>query len=264
MSNPNIPIVNAGIKYVNNCIIQWASNTTLSIFTGAARDNRDENDILLGSLIAPISNVAVVLNTALVGVPGGLDTGTLAANTNYAIFAIGDSTGNNAASVVFAVNNLQPILPAGYDIYRRIGFMRTDGSSNLYRWFQYGRAEDRWYYYDAPISILAGGAATTFTSVSVTSGMPAISAVTAASINPSSEALLAVTYTPNSAANTLQFGSSASASNAIITFGAGVAAVQKTMLWVPTFGNNIFYKVAASDTVSISVAGFKDYLSAPQ
>jgi hypothetical protein len=264
MSNPNLPIVNAGIKYVNGCILQWASNTTMSLYTGEARDNRDENDIILGgSLSSPINSVAITMSTAFVG-PGGLDAGTIAANTNYAVYVIGDSTKNNPATAVFSLSNILPSMLTGYDVFRRVGWMRTDGSSNILRWFQYGRAQDRTYYYDSPISVLAGGAATTFTSIALSGAMPSIFSPITASVSPTSEVLLAVTYTGAAATNSLQFGSSASASTSIITFGTGVAAAQKFMVWVPAFSTQLFYKVVAGDAVSISVAGFKDYLSTPQ
>jgi hypothetical protein len=263
MSNPNTPIVNQGIKYVNGCILQWATNTTMVLYAGEARDNRDENDIDILTPLNPI-NSGITLSTAFVG-PGGLDTGTIAASTTYYVYAVGDSTGNHSGSAVFSTNFIVPQLPVGYDVFRRVGCMRTDGSSHILRWFQYGRAQDRTYYYDAPISILTGGNATSFTGVSLANAVPSLFSTTTASISPITELLLLVTYTPNSATNTVQFGSSAAASTSIITVGGGVAAAQASMVMVPSFDNSIFYKVSnGSDSVDISVAGFKDYLSAPQ
>lgn len=263
MADPNIPILNAGVKYVNGCILQWQSNTTMVLYSGEARDNSDTNDIIITNSVETPIDVGITISTLFVG-PNGLDAATILPDKNYYIYAVGDSTGNNVAAGLISGDFIFPKLPVGYDIFRRVGCMRTDGSANILRWFQYGRAQDRTYYHDAPISVLTGGSDTTFTEVDLIFGMPRFYAPGTSSITPTSEALLSISYTPASATNTLEFGSSASASTSLSIFGAGVAALQKTMMIVPTFNTKIYYKVIAGDSVDISVAGFKDYLSTPQ
>ena len=70
---------------------------------------------------------------------GGLDTGTVAADTWYYMFAIYDSTGD-AADYIFSLSNTSPTLPGTYDKQRYIGALRTDGSANIEqgRWSKNG------------------------------------------------------------------------------------------------------------------------------
>jgi len=63
----------------------------------------------------------------------GLDFGTLAINTWYHIYLIGDSTNISPLATVFSANASAPTYPTGYDISRRIGSMRTNGSSEALR-----------------------------------------------------------------------------------------------------------------------------------
>lgn len=259
MPNPNTPIVNAGVKYVENLILSYGSASTLIMSVGSARDNQDQNDIIIGNETDALNAGMTTLNALTVGV-NGLDAGAIAASTNYYVFIIGDSTKNNPSAFVISASNYNPQLPVGYDIFRRVGCARTDGSSNFYKWFQYGRAEYRDYYYDVGLSVLAGGAATSFTNVSLTSGMPSVAYF------GNSEVLLQYTYTPASATNQAEFsaGGSSVTSGSIIISG-GVAVVQKGVITVPSIANVIRYKVSnASDTLSLSVIGFKDYLGTPQ
>lgn len=61
---------------------------------------------------------------------GGLDTGTVAADTWYYVFAVAD-----AARVLdddcLASLASTPALPTGYDTYRLVGFVRTDTDSDI-------------------------------------------------------------------------------------------------------------------------------------
>ena len=264
MSNPSTPIKNLGVKYFNGCILQWASNTTMTIYPGEGRDNTDSNDIVIsGDEQNPINFPPMTISVSSVGL-NGMDSNKVANNTNYGVYIIGDSTKNKKAAAVISPSNFFPMLPGGYDIFRRAGFIRTDGSGNILKWFQYGRSQDRTYYYDVPLPVLTGGSATSFTSVPLDSGMPGIFFLAPGLLAPSSEVLLQITYTASNAANSIQFASNAGATTSILSFGSGFAGVQKTTMWVPTFGNQIFYKVTGTDLVNISVCGFKDYLSNPQ
>src|SRR5258708_33714271 len=74
----------------------------------------------------------LLINSAVNGV-NGLDTGTIAASTQYAVYLIGDSRNyNNAAAVISLTSNYpDPLMPSGYDSYRLIGFMATDGPTHF-------------------------------------------------------------------------------------------------------------------------------------
>ena len=50
MGQVNIPVVNAGYLNVQGMQLAWASNTTLTMQAGQARDSSNVNDILLSAL----------------------------------------------------------------------------------------------------------------------------------------------------------------------------------------------------------------------
>lgn len=73
----------------------------------------------------------------LIGVVGGLmDAGALAASTWYYLYVCGDSTGALADDVFLSINpgapfGVAPTPPPGYDLFRRIGAVPTDGVGAL-------------------------------------------------------------------------------------------------------------------------------------
>ena len=194
---PNYPQANAGLLYVNNLQLTWLSATTLSVAAGAARDQNNINDIILG---AP-----VVINAANNGA-NGLDSGALADSKFYAVIVVGDSTQNNptCAQLSLVVGNaaykhgvLSPVLPGGYDMYRRIGYVLTDGSANILQFWQTGDDQARKMYYDAPISVanVSSDAATSYAEVNLSAAVPLVG---------QTEVGLIVSYTPATAGNTLE------------------------------------------------------------
>lgn len=66
----------------------------------------------------------------------GLDTGTVANDTWYNVFAIAKSDGTIAG--LFSASATAPTMPSGYTFKARLGAVRTDGSAHLYRTLQYG------------------------------------------------------------------------------------------------------------------------------
>lgn len=75
------------------------------------------------------------VNSTTTGV-GALDTGSVAANTWYAVYAISNGS---STSCLLSTSFTSPTLPGGYVYLYRIGSIKTDGSSNFYRIKQYGR-----------------------------------------------------------------------------------------------------------------------------
>ena len=67
----------------------------------------------------------------------GLDTGAEASNTWYYAFVIYNPTTNTTASLM-SLSATAPTLPSGYTFFVRVGAVRNDGSSNLYRTLQAG------------------------------------------------------------------------------------------------------------------------------
>lgn len=164
---PNVPIVNKGESYVNGLTLSFVDTTHISISSGQARDSTNINDITL-SATATIS----VRSSAVVN---GLDTGTFAANTMYAVYVIGDSTGNNASGGLISASFVAPTLPGGYDMFRRIGAIKSNATAapnTLVLGFVQGNG--RWMYYKLPIQVLnAGTNHAEYTDVDCSASVPA-------------------------------------------------------------------------------------------
>ncbi len=243
---PNTPIVNAGVKYVNGLDIAKTAAKVISMAAGAARDSSNVDDIVLSS--------AASINGAVVGA-NGVDVAVLAASSQYAVYVIGDSKSYNATAGLLSLSASAPSLPAGYDMYRRVGWVQTDGSSNILQFWQYGSSQNRSYYWDVPIAVTTS-VVTSFTAVSVAGGVPPID----------TQVILKLSYTAASAANAVEFlpyGSSGTVG--VVHFGCGAAVLQKGNVTVPSKLNagvpTILYKMVTSDAMTTAISGYADYLS---
>jgi len=254
MTIPNNPIVNSGLLYINGLQISDTTDSStltkkLFLMPGMARNSTNIADITLSSTIT--------MDGEQVGA-NGTDANPLIASTFYAVYVIGDSTGYKPTGGIFSLSPNAPAIPAGYDMFRRIGWILTDSSANILPFWQYGNAQDRTYYYDNGINALVGGVSTTFVPVNLSPSVPPIS----------TEVLFQVAYTASVAthiAKFITFGSG-SPSSLISTFGYGVAAIQNGMLTVPAqlqsagVNPSILYKVEAGDALTLITSGYKDYL----
>lgn len=84
-----------------------------------------------------VASLSVTINSALSGA-GGLDTGSLANSTWYALWVIYNPT-TQTASGLMSLSATAPTLPSGYTYAARVGWQRTDSSGNFYRIKQIGR-----------------------------------------------------------------------------------------------------------------------------
>jgi hypothetical protein len=140
-------------------------------------------------------------------------------------------------------------------MYRRIGWVLTDATSDNLLFWQYGSDQERVYYYDVGISELSGGSSTTYAAIDLASSVPPIA----------TRVIMDVAYTANSATNNaefLPFGSSAT--NGIVRFGYGVAAAQVGQAVIPCRLDGavpkIQYKVDTSDALTLLTVGYHDYI----
>jgi hypothetical protein len=244
----NIPVVNAANLYVDNLQVSWVSGTALTMAAGAARDSTNVNDIVLAA--------STSINAAANGV-NGLDTGILANSTFYAVHVIGDSSQNNDPAALLSLSATAPALPAGYDMFRRVAWVLTSGAAAILNFWQYGSDKTRDIFYDAGISELSGGNATSYAAINLASSVP----VTAGEVR------LDVSLTPAVAGDLASFiPGLSSATNGIVRFSAPVATVaqidsvivpMELVSSVPT----IQYKVSAGgDALSVLCTGYIDYL----
>lgn len=241
--------------------------TVVCVAPGAARDSTNSIDMVVGlQNYFGIDNPAVLFQNyqpglfinSLVNGANGLDTGAIAASTQYAIYLIGDSRNyNNTAAVLSLTSNTAPTLPSGYDSYRLIGFWATDGSKNfVYATNKPQNIAGLLTYFNSPgISVLSGGTSTTFAAIDLTTN----SAIPTTTLQNILITIL-VTFTPVAVGDTVQFrptGSSATGNLPTVTgVIAGIAQSQYiTMIaGVGSSKPEIDYKVTSgSDAVSVSV-----------
>lgn len=244
-----VPIINARVPYINGLGLTRTGNTTVTVASGAASDSTNVNDITLGAL--------VTFTGTTVGV-NGVDVAAIIASTFYAVYLIGDSTGYKTTACLASLSFTTPSLPFGYDMYRRIGSILTDGSSHVLQFWQIaGSGGSRRMYYDVGISVLSGGTSTTYANVDLSAAVPQ---------NATTEVLFDIAFTANAATDIAQFliyGSSAT--NGFVRYGTGVAAAQVGQIIVPCAPNTakpeIQYKVTSgSDSLTLLVTGYNDYL----
>src|SRR6478609_5307230 len=115
------PITNARQYYINGLQLAYLTGTTMTVSAGRCSNSTNVNDISVGlplnvaatqTGVLPVAagTGAVTINTAATGA-AGLDTGAMANNTFYAVYAIGDSYGINDGSAIISANLTAPLLP---------------------------------------------------------------------------------------------------------------------------------------------------------
>lgn len=273
MTNPQIQnetIYALPHLYVQGLTISPASTTLLAVAPGAARDSTNSIDMVVGlQNYFGIDNPAVqfsgyqpglLINSTVKGI-NGIDTGTIAASTQYAVYLIGDSRNyNNTAAMISLISNYPgPVMPSGYDSYRLIGFIETDGSSHfVYATNKPQNIAGLLQYYNSPaISVLSGGTATTFTAIDLTTN-----AAVPTTTLPNVIISILVTFTPAAVGDICQFrptGITATGNLPTITgVTAGIAQSQYISM-IAGIGSSkpeIDYLVTSGASVSVSVAAW--------
>ena len=98
----------------------------VDIASGWARDAADSEDMILLSALTKQIDAPWAVGTNA----GGLDTGSLSANTQYYVWLI-KRTDTGVVDVLFSTSNSSPTMPANYDKKRVIGRLGTDSSANI-------------------------------------------------------------------------------------------------------------------------------------
>lgn len=156
-------------NYVKGLNLSWVLSGPPALVSVAAGECIDSTNIH-----NMISNSPISLNISTNGA-GGLDTGSYATDTWYAIYLIGKTT-SSTVSAVFSTSFSAPNLSFDptYTLYRYIGSVHslTVGTS-LYEFYQRGNYNDRTFYWTTTIpSVITDGTAispTTFSCAEVVS-----------------------------------------------------------------------------------------------
>ncbi len=136
------------LKYLNNDGSPIIGNTRVSIKTSNnGADAAHDIDFSAGGCFDSLLTEPMVLASILVKQidavwavgtnAGGIDTGAVAASTLYAVWLI-KRTDTGVVDALFSLSFTAPTMPGSYDKKRLIGFVVTDGSSNILAFTQSG------------------------------------------------------------------------------------------------------------------------------
>jgi len=201
----------------------------------------------------------LVANSAINGV-GGLDQGTVAPSSWYAVFVIGDTSGVNAPAAMLSLSQTIPVLPAGYNIFRRLGWANTTNGSNFYVFYQTGNGTVREFFYggsSASLNVLSNGNATSFASVSLASLVPPTSRLVTLTASFSN--------TGGAASDVALFRETGlSQANPVCSIAPGIVVPSVFIVQIRLGTNanqSIDYQVSnAADALSLAVVGYLDEL----
>jgi hypothetical protein len=144
----------AGYTLSNNVSVP---NTDIDIAIGICQNSTNVQGITLGSAFTKRLSAAWVAGTGA----GMLDTGSIASNTWYHIFAIAKDDGTS--DILASTSATTPTLPTGYTKFRRLGSISTDVSSNIKAFRQNGDVFIRTAIEDYRVASLAAGALASLT-----------------------------------------------------------------------------------------------------
>lgn len=241
----NIPVVNLGYLNVQGLEIVVTGDEGATVAAGQARDSTNVNDIVLSS--------TATLDMATNGI-NGLDTGSIGASKVYGLYLVGDSTGVNDTGVVASLDQSSPLLPVGYDMFRLIGYLTSDGSSDFLIGEFSGSSNQRTWTYDVPIATaVTAGASGTYAAVTLTAFVPAVE---------NTPVLIESDWTANGAADTLalqSFGATGDTVKYIAPVAGGTAHTlvrDYVNAQLDSGVPKINYKVSAA-AVALNVAGYQ-------
>lgn len=244
---PNAPIYTPFTAFINGLQMAYASATSITIAAGNASDSTGINEIVLAA--------TATINTAAHGL-NGLDTGAMANDTHYAVYVVADSTNKFPAGAMLSVAaNAIPYLPFGYDMFRRIGYVLTNGSAQILEFTQRknGINRDMWYA-NAIATNITAGASTTFAAVTASAAVPA----------GAKEVFLQAVLTADAGATrtaALRDGASASTLGQVFMSSPASTVTTASLVCPCGVSGDIDYLVSnASAAIALNVSGYVDAL----
>jgi hypothetical protein len=211
--------------------------------------------------VITVAPVNTTVNGAVNGL-NGLDTGTIAASTVYAVWAISDPSNYNPSGFLLSLSQTAPYMPSGqsssgYSAMRRIGWAITNSSSQFEVFLQSGLGSVVTYSSNVPIAAVTAGVATSQTAITLTTEVPAINGMVV---------LLGASFTPATAGDTLKVcysgGAIATSQNKITGQVAAVPITQQMQVPLALISGvpKIDYILSAAGATTIYVNGFVDLL----
>ena len=235
-----------GLKITND---GTTPDEIIDIATGSILDSTGVYQITTTAVLSPD-----ITDSGL----NGLDTGTVAASTVYAVYLIADPVTQQATGAMYSLSLTGPLMPYNYNAYALIGFVVTDGTSDILlgSWTA-GNDTRRTFVYDAPIATaVTAGNATAYTAVSLAAFVPAVQ---------DTPVSVGYSFTPGAASRTLKLTPGNGVGDAVTITGqvtsVVVSNVVEVLAKVTSSVPEIDYKVANSgDAVAINVAGYDFFI----
>lgn len=173
---------------------------------------------------------------------GGLDTGAVAADTNYYYSVIYNPTTLDVSGLL-SLSYASPTLPSGYTAWLTLGVARTDGSSNFLDFDQIGDH----YTYDLSIEILDVSSITSPTSLDISAYVPTemVKSVFFAILSDDDIVLL---HHKTFSTGVLTVD--------ILVRGAGAVRWNMATMPVVPSASAIYYETTSTDQVALRITGF--------
>ena len=116
---------------INKQTLFKAIGNTLDYISGLAisKDSGSPEDTIIvspGSAYDSTKSIVLSLDNSL-----SKQNTNQSANATYYVYIIGNSTGSQT-DILISINSTVPTLPAGYSLYRQIGYYTTDSSNHIY------------------------------------------------------------------------------------------------------------------------------------
>lgn len=240
-------------SYLNGFLISndaTTPNTVLDVSAGSCLDSTGTFQL--------VTTTPISINAASVGL-NGIDTGTFAAASVYAVYVVWDPVDSNTPGAMLSLSYTQPLMPFGYSAFRLIGFATTAAGAATFLpgYWTDGIGAYRLFMYDAPlVTAVTAGHATSFTNVNLIHAVPNLNNV---------PVLVYSSYVGATAGNVLELQAGNAVSyQAKVTCQVATVAVTTTSLvlaqtvaisTVPSPVIN-YLETSGSDSVAIDVAGY--------
>ncbi len=246
----NVPVVNLPYSSITGLGLARASDTTLTLAHGQARDSQNIQDIVLPS--------DVTINAAVNGI-NGLDTGTFAASKIYYVYVVMDQTGLQPTGGLLSLSAVTPTLPGLYSTFRRVGSWYVNASTHFVTMYQSGAGSARTMYYQLQVATgITAGASTTAAQVDLTNIVPAVAGT---------EVIMASAYTPHAASETLVLSPDSTITTPLTITGQVasviVTSTNKLPITLVSGAPSVYYAVSVATSpaaAALKVQGFVDYV----
>lgn len=127
-------IAEATGEYLYGMMLSTAgSSSTFAVSAGSRRDSTNVANLVLASSLSKTTSAWAVGSTN-----GALDTGTIANNTWYHVYAI-KRLDTGVTDILISLSASSPTMPTNYTVKRYLGAMLTNGSGQWVKFYQYGK-----------------------------------------------------------------------------------------------------------------------------